>query len=90
MRPFTEGLAWVSRDAAGGWFAIDHENRVIVPGGFDDVLPFQHGVAPVRQRRGWGAIDRYGRLVVPPRYRRFATVLAGGAPVDGFTGRAWR
>lgn len=85
VRPFTEGLAWVSRDPVGGWFAIDHENRVIVPGGFDDVLPFRHGVAPVRQGWGWGAVDRYARLVVQTKYRRFATALAGGHPIDGFT-----
>jgi hypothetical protein len=75
----------VSRDPAGGFFAIDHENRVIVPGGFDDVLPFRHGVAPVRRGAGWGAIDRYGRVVIPPKYRRFATALTGGRRVDGFT-----
>ena len=81
---FSGGLAWVSRDAAGGWFAIDEQNRVIIPGGFDDVRPFRRGVAPVR-RGGWGAIDRHGRMVVPPKYRAFATLLAGGRRVEGFT-----
>jgi hypothetical protein len=84
VRPFSDGLAWVSRDAEGGWFAIDRQNRVIVPGGFEDVGPFRHGVAPVR-RGGWGAIDRHGRMVVQPKYRRFATALPGGRRVDGFT-----
>jgi tetratricopeptide (TPR) repeat protein len=81
---FSGGLAWVSREPAGGWFAIDRQNRVIIPGGFDDVRPFRRGVAPVR-RGGWGAIDRHGRMVVPPKYRAFATVLAGGRKVEGFT-----
>ncbi|MEV6489050.1 WG repeat-containing protein, partial [Actinoplanes sp. NPDC051633] len=84
VRPFTEGLAWVSRDPAGGWFAVDAGNRVIVPGGFEEVGPFRHGVAPVR-RGGWGAIDQYARVVVAPKYRRFATMLTGGRRVDGFT-----
>jgi hypothetical protein len=81
---FSGGLAWVSRNEAGAWFAIDQQNRVIIPGGFEDVRPFRRGVAPVR-RAGWGAIDRHGQLVVPPKYRAFATVLAGGRRVDGFT-----
>jgi hypothetical protein len=84
-RPFSDGLAWVSREAEGGWFAVDEQNRVIVPGGFDDVGPFRNGVAPVRRGAGWGAIDRYGRVVVQPKYRRFVTALVGGRPVDGFT-----
>jgi hypothetical protein len=81
---FAEGLAWVSRENAGGWFAIDRRNRVIVPGAFDDVRPFHRGVAPIL-RGGWGAIDRHGRIVVQPKYRAFATRLAGGRAVDGFT-----
>ena len=81
---FAEGLAWVSRDPAGGWFAVDRQNQVVVPGGFDDARPFRHGLALVRQG-GWGAVDRQGRLVVEPRYRAFATSLAAGGPVDGFT-----
>jgi tetratricopeptide (TPR) repeat protein len=84
-RPFSDGLAWVSRDADGGWFAVDGQDRVIVPGGFDDVGPFRRGVAPVRRGAGWGAIDRHGRIVVQPKYRRFVTALVGGRRVDGFT-----
>ncbi|MEV4704915.1 WG repeat-containing protein [Actinoplanes sp. NPDC049316] len=82
--PFSDGLAWVSRDPVGGWFAVDWHNRVIVPGGFDDVRPFRRGVAPVL-RGGWGAIDRHGRIMVQPKYRAFATELSAGGPVDGFT-----
>ena len=81
---FAEGLAWVSRDDAGGWYAIDKQNRVIVPGGFDDARPFHRGLALVR-RGGWGVIDRHTRTVVQPHYRAFATMLASGEPVDGFT-----
>ena len=81
---FADGLAWVSRDEAGGWYAIDRRNRVIVPGGFEDAKPFRNGLALVR-RGGWGAVDRHGRVVVQPRYRGFATVLADGGPIDGFT-----
>jgi hypothetical protein len=81
---FSGGLAWVSREPAGGWFAIDWHNRVIVPGGFEDVRPFRHGLAVVR-RGGWGAIDRHGRIVVQLRYQRFATELTAGGPVEGFT-----
>lgn len=84
-RPFSDGLAWVSRDAEGGWFAVDRRDRVIVAGGFDDVGPFRHGVAPVRRGGAWGAVDRHGRMVVQPKYRGFVTVLAGGRAVDGFT-----
>jgi tetratricopeptide (TPR) repeat protein len=81
---YAEGLAWVTREGVGGWFAIDQRNRVIVPGGFEDVRPFHRGVAPVR-RGAWGAIDRHGRMVLQPKYRAFATVLSGGRGVDGFT-----
>ncbi|GGK87770.1 WG repeat-containing protein [Mangrovihabitans endophyticus] len=84
VQPFADGVSWVSRDPVGGWFAIDARNRLVVPGGFDDVRPFRRGVAAV-QRGGWGAVDRYGRMVVPPKYHGFATALAGGRSIDGFT-----
>jgi len=82
---FAGGLAWVSRDPDGGWFAVDWHNRVIVPGAFAEVRPFRHGLALVR-RDGWGAVDGHGRVVVPLKYRRFATELTAGGPVEGFTG----
>ncbi|GLW32402.1 hypothetical protein Areg01_53410 [Actinoplanes regularis] len=81
---FAEGLAWVTRDPQGGWFAIDRNNRLIVPGGFEDVRPFRNGLALFRRAGGWGAIDRHGRIAVQPKYRQFATVLSTGGPVDGF------
>ncbi|WP_221326314.1 tetratricopeptide repeat protein [Actinoplanes sp. L3-i22] len=81
---FSEGLAWVTRDAEGGWFAIDRENRLIVPGGFEDVRPFRRGLAFFR-RSGWGAIDRHGRIVVQPKWRQVSTVLSTGGPIDGFS-----
>jgi tetratricopeptide (TPR) repeat protein len=84
VQPFSDGLAWVSRDEAGGWFGVDRDGRVVVPGGFDEVRPFRRGLAAVR-RGGWGAVDRHGRAVVPPKYRGFATTLAGGRRMDGFT-----
>jgi hypothetical protein len=81
---FAEGLAWVSRDETGGWYAIDRQNRVIVSGGFEDAGPFRNGLALVRHG-GWGAVDRHGRGIVQPRYRAFVTALASGELVDGFT-----
>jgi tetratricopeptide (TPR) repeat protein len=81
---FADGLAWVSREPDGGWFAVDWHNRVIVPGGFEEVRAFRHGLAVVR-RGGWGAIDRHGRVVVQLKYQRFATELTAGGPVEGFT-----
>ncbi|WP_250030366.1 WG repeat-containing protein [Paractinoplanes maris] len=81
---FAEGLAWVSRDDAGGWHAVDKQNRVIVPGGFEDARPFHNGLALVR-RGGWGVVDEHTRIVVQPHYHAFATMLASGEPVDGFT-----
>jgi len=57
---------------------------VVVPHGFADVRPFRRGVAVVR-RDGWGAVDRNGRIVVPTRHHGFATVLADGRYVEGFT-----
>nr|BFE75438.1 hypothetical protein GCM10020092_087390 [Actinoplanes digitatis] len=72
----------MSRDPDGGWFAVDWHNRVIVPGGFDDVRPFRQGLAAVR-RGGWGAIDRHGRIVVQPKFRRFATELIAERPGGG-------
>ncbi|MCM4081627.1 WG repeat-containing protein [Actinoplanes sp. TRM88002] len=81
---FAGGLAWVSRDDAGGWHAIDKQNRVIVAGGFEDARPFRNGLALVR-RGGWGVVDEHSRVVVQPNYQAFATMLASGEPVDGFT-----
>ncbi|MFV2111013.1 WG repeat-containing protein [Micromonospora sp. LOL_025] len=84
VRSFSDGLAWVSDGGDAGWVAIDAAGEVVVPHGFADVRPFQRGVAVVR-RDGWGAVDRNGRIVVPTRHHGFATVLADGRYVDGFT-----
>ncbi|HEX6871619.1 MAG TPA: WG repeat-containing protein, partial [Micromonosporaceae bacterium] len=82
---FSDGLAWVSRDGNGGWVAIDKANRVVIPGGFDDVRPFRRGIAIVRQRGKWGAVERTGRLAVQFAFDAFATGLADGRYVEGFT-----
>ncbi|MBO3738486.1 WG repeat-containing protein [Actinoplanes flavus] len=83
---FADGLAWVTRGDTTGWFAIDRQNRLVVaPAGFEDARPFRGGLAAVRQGGLWGAVDRHGRIAVRPRFRRFATVLHVGGPVDGFT-----
>ncbi|WP_203678317.1 WG repeat-containing protein [Actinoplanes siamensis] len=82
---FAEGVAWVTRDAEGGWFAIDRNERLIVPGGFEDVRPFRNGLALFRRGGAWGAVDKHGRIAVQPKYRQFATVLSTGGPVDGFS-----
>ncbi|WP_233583664.1 WG repeat-containing protein, partial [Micromonospora sp. CV4] len=81
-RPFSDGLAWVVTD--GGWTAIDATGEVQVRPNFAEVRPFRRGVAAVR-REGWGAVDRTGRIVVPTRYHGFATELADGQQIDGFT-----
>ncbi|MFC7533425.1 WG repeat-containing protein [Actinoplanes sp. GCM10030250] len=80
---FAEGLAWVARD--GGWGAIDRQNRLVVPGPFEEVRPFRRGMALIRRGGLWGAVDRHARVAVEPRFRHFATVLQSGATVDGFT-----
>ena len=66
------------------WVAVDRDNRVVIPNGFDDVRPFRRGVAAVRLG-GWGAVDKAGRTVVPTQYTAFATALTDGRYVDGFT-----
>ncbi|MFF5082634.1 WG repeat-containing protein [Actinoplanes sp. NPDC000266] len=38
-----------------------------------------------QDENGWGAVDEQGQVVVEARYDRFATVLAGGGTIDGFT-----
>jgi tetratricopeptide (TPR) repeat protein len=81
---FADGLAWVVREGSGVWVAVDRENRVSVGTGYDDVRAFRRGVAAVR-RGGWGAIDRTGKVIVPMRYAGFATALADGRQVEGFT-----
>lgn len=55
------------------------------PDGFEDAKPFLHGLALVKTADGWGAVDRDGQVVVAPRYDEFATVLATGQHIDGFT-----
>ncbi|MGN9808792.1 WG repeat-containing protein [Micromonospora sp. BQ11] len=84
VRPFSDGLAWVSQGEHGGWGAVDTTGELAVPPGFAEVRPFRRGLAAVR-REGWGAVDRTGRIVVPTRYHGFATTLADGRYVDGFT-----
>ena len=82
---FSDGLAWVSRDGQAGWFAVDKTNRVIIQSSFDDVRPFRRGVAIVRQRGRWGAVEKNGRLAVQFAFDAFATGLADGRYVEGFT-----
>jgi hypothetical protein len=82
---FSDGLAWVSRDGLGRWIAIDKNNRIVIQGGFDDVRPFRRGIAAVRQRGRWGAVENSGRLAVQFAFDAFATGLADGRYVDGFT-----
>lgn len=82
---FSDGLAWVSRDGLGGWVAIDKAGRLIIQGGFDDVRPFRRGIAVVRSRGKWGAVESNGRLAVQFAFDAFATGLADGRYVDGFS-----
>jgi len=82
---FSDDVAWVSNDGTGGWFAIDKANRVVIQSAFDDVRPFRRGIAAVRQHGKWGAVERNGRLAVQFAFDAFATGLADGRYVDGFT-----
>jgi tetratricopeptide (TPR) repeat protein len=82
---FADDVAWVSRDGQGGWFAIDKANRVVIQSGFDDVRPFRRGIAVVRHQGKWGAVEKNGRLAVQFAFDGFATGLADGRYVDGFT-----
>ena len=82
---FSDDIAWVSRDGQRGWFAIDKSNRVVIQSGFDDVRPFRRGMAIVHQRGKWGAVEKNGRLAVQFAFDGFATGLADGRYVEGFT-----
>jgi Transcription-associated recombination protein len=82
---FSDGLAWVSANGTGGWFAIDKNNRVVIQSAFDDVRPFRRGIAVVRQNGRWGAVERDGRLAVQFAFDAFATGMADGRYVEGFT-----
>ncbi len=82
---FSDGLAWVSRDGQAGWFAIDKSNRVVIQSGFDDVRPFRRGIAIIRHAGKWGAVEKNGRLAVQFAFDAFATGLADGRYVEGFT-----
>jgi hypothetical protein len=82
---FSDDVSWVSADGQGGWFAIDKTNRVVIQSAFDDVRPFRRGVAVVRQHGKWGAVEKNGRLAVQFAFDGFATGLADGRYVEGFT-----
>jgi hypothetical protein len=82
---FSDDAAWVSSDGQAGWFAIDKANRVVIQSAFDDVRPFRRGVAVVRQHGKWGAVEKTGRLAVQFAFDGFATGLADGRYVEGFT-----
>jgi hypothetical protein len=81
---FSDGLAWVSHNGRGTWIAVDRDDNVVIPTGYEDVRPFRRGVAAVK-RGGWGAVDKAGRTVVPTQFSGFATALTDGRYVDGFT-----
>ena len=90
MGSFSDGLAWVSRDGNGGWFAIDKANRVVIQSGFDDVRPFRRGIAIVRQRRqvGRGREERPARGAVRVRRVRHRAAPTAGTSTASPT-RAW-
>jgi tetratricopeptide (TPR) repeat protein len=82
---FSDGLAWVSQDGQSGWVAIDKANQAVIANGFEDVRPFRRGIAIARQGGKWGAIESSGRLAVQFAFDAFATGLADGRYVEGFT-----
>ena len=61
---FREGLA--AAYVGGAWGVIDLTGRVVIEAQFDDVGPFERGLARVRRGDWSGLIDRAGRFVWGP------------------------
>ena len=69
---FSEGLSPIMTSATGtgrlqkGF--IDKRGLIIIKPAFDQVLPFDGGMAPAMEKGKWGAIDKTGRWVIRPQF----------------------
>ena len=84
-RPFSEGLALVSKDGDYGF--IDRAGRVVVPLKYAYASSFSEGLAAVTTARGrfdagWGYIDREGRVRIPLGFDYAAPFSGGLAAID--------
>lgn len=81
-----DGLAVVQKD--GKWYgAIDRSGQVVVPFRYEELWPFQEGMAVFRQDGKYGYLDSSGAVVIPAQYDRVVGFQNGYAAVyrDGMS-----
>ena len=69
---FQEGLAAIKLerldDERGRWGFVNPAGEVVIAPRYDDIEPFQNGLAPVSLAGIWGYIDRRGTMAIEPRF----------------------
>lgn len=74
-------------DARGKEGFMDARGNIVIAPQFDDVTPFQEGLAAVRNGDKWGYIDPTGKLIIPMRWKEAAPFSDGvAAIVDSYHG----
>lgn len=63
---FHEGLCGARSSLFGNWGVIDTRGKMVIDPQFDDVGPFEGGIAPVTRDKWNGLIDRTGRFIWGP------------------------
>jgi len=63
---FHEGLCGARSSLLGNWGVIDTTGKMVIEPQFDDVGPFEGGIAPVTRDKWNGLIDRTGRSIWGP------------------------
>jgi hypothetical protein len=60
---------------------IDASGKVVITPQFDEVGPFQEGLAAFRQGKRWGFIERSGKVVLAPKWQSVSAFSEGLAAV---------
>lgn len=87
VRPFSDGLAWVEQQTAGGvkkWGAIDKEGKLVVPFVFTvRPEPFSEGLALVTcTNNSVGYVNKTGEVIIPCQFQQGSRFAKGVAYVQ--------
>lgn len=79
----------------GKWGFVDSQGTPMIVHTFDEVKPYQEGLAAVRMGDNWGFIDTGGRLVIDFRFHKDGFIVptnhapAISTPLSFINGKAW-
>lgn len=91
IEPFQpNGLAIFQEKPDGLKGLIDKTGKVVLPPKYTNILPFENGYAPVKNRFNyWGMIDHLGAEVVPLKNNKVGVFSEGVIPVQSSSHLYW-